>query len=147
MSSSVLPVQTLRPRLDVQGALRWEKSPGALAERTRALTRTPSPGDGPRIAPPAPLPQQAASTGSRPVTPRLRLLPWAARRQTCFSGLTSLETRSCSGSGSACKAPRARTHWIHHGSGRRGTENNGRDGPAPRRSHWLLRTALGNSVF
>lgn len=35
----------------------------------------------------------------------------------------------------------------HYCSDRRGTENNGRDRPAPRRAHWLRRTAPGNSAL
>lgn len=104
-------------------------------------------GRGPRPRRPSPSRLPALAPG--PLFPRLGLRPWAARLQACLSRLTSPETRSCSGGGSACKSTpdTARPLQSHYGSGPRGTENNGRDMPALRRAHWPSRTAPGNSAF
>lgn len=144
-----LPAPTPRPWLDVQGAHRPEAGSGCVRRADRA--RQPGgPGPRPRTAPPTPLPQQGClhrlqaryslAAGYSPGPRRSR--PVSPGSPLGRPGRTPAATPRV-------KAPpgTARRLRTHRGSSPRGTENNGRERPAPHRAHWPPRTPPGNPAL
>lgn len=111
--------------------------PGQLGERDADSA--------PNAPPPAGLPALAPG----PLFPRLGLLPRPRGSSPVSPGSPLQRPDPAPAVPPRAKAPPGTARPLRScgGSSPRGTENNGRERPAPHRAHWPPRTAPGNSPF
>lgn len=116
--------------------------------RPGASTRGPRPAGADR-APDTPPPAGLPALAPGPLFPRRGLPPGPRRSRPVSPGSPLGRPGRASAATPRAKAPpgTARPLRTLRGSSPRGTENNGRERPAPRRAHWPPRTPPGNPAL